>query len=49
MPTLYKCLIEKGHRASAFPLREYWMDIGRIEDYERANGDFPKHFIPQEE
>lgn len=26
--------------ASAFPLREYWLDIGRLDDYEKANYEF---------
>ena len=32
-------------RLSAFPIREYWLDIGRLKDYERAQADFARYFI----
>lgn len=44
MPTLFEILISKGGEAAVFPLREYWLDIGRIDDFERANGEFDKVF-----
>ncbi len=28
----------------AFPIREYWLDIGHLEDFERAQADFARHF-----
>ncbi|MDV6376981.1 nucleotidyltransferase family protein [Sporosarcina sp. GW1-11] len=40
MPELYKELMDKQKIVSAFPLREYWLDIGRIADYEKANWDY---------
>ncbi len=40
MPELFKKLIELGQSVSAFPLREYWMDIGQKGDFEKANVDF---------
>jgi dTDP-glucose pyrophosphorylase len=36
MPDLIRRLIGGGRRVVGFPLREYWLDIGRIEDYEQA-------------
>jgi NDP-sugar pyrophosphorylase family protein len=36
MPTLFERLMEAGHTTAAYPLREYWLDIGRIEEFERA-------------
>lgn len=30
---------ENGHRVCAFPIREYWLDIGMMADYERAQAD----------
>lgn len=44
MPELYKKLLNIEQRVSAFPLREYWLDIGRIGDYERANSDYEENF-----
>ena len=37
-------IISKKMRISAFPIREYWIDIGRIDDLERANGEFASVF-----
>jgi len=40
MPTLFEKLIEQNYNTLSFPIREYWMDIGRIEEYERANNEY---------
>lgn len=40
MPTLFEKLIEAKHNAVSFPIREYWLDIGRVSDYERANNEY---------
>jgi NDP-sugar pyrophosphorylase family protein len=37
MPTLFDRLNASGALTIAFPLREYWLDIGRVEDYVQAN------------
>jgi dTDP-glucose pyrophosphorylase len=37
MPQLITGEIEKGEKISSYPIYEYWLDIGRIEEYERAN------------
>lgn len=37
MPTLLQDLINRGMRAAGFPIHEFWLDIGRLEDLERAN------------
>lgn len=44
MPELYKTLMNEEGKVSAFPLREYWLDIGRMVDYEKANGDYEETF-----
>jgi len=31
-------------RVSCFPISDYWIDIGRAEDLERARAEFDKHF-----
>lgn len=36
MPELIGRLLDAGRRVVGFPLREYWLDIGHIEDYEQA-------------
>ncbi len=40
MPTLFTKLIENGKKTSAFPIHEYWLDIGRVDDFNRANNEF---------
>lgn len=40
MPTLFEKLIELKHETTAFPIREYWLDIGHLADYDRANVEF---------
>lgn len=44
MTSLFETIIDKGYETLAFPIREYWMDIGRLEDFQQANGDYPKVF-----
>lgn len=36
MPTLLEDEIEAGQDVNMFPLHEYWLDIGRMEDFQRA-------------
>ncbi|WP_027390050.1 nucleotidyltransferase family protein [Chrysiogenes arsenatis] len=40
MPSLFDKLIQEGQYASSFPIHEYWLDIGRMSDFERANDEF---------
>lgn len=44
MPTLFEALLAQGAEASVFPVREYWLDIGRLDDLERAQSEFGKVF-----
>jgi NDP-sugar pyrophosphorylase family protein len=44
MPELFKILAQKNHETAVYPIREYWMDIGHMEDYERANGEYREVF-----
>jgi len=37
MPDLIRRVLDAELRVAGFPLREYWLDIGHHEDYERAN------------
>ncbi|MCF8095436.1 MAG: nucleotidyltransferase family protein [Desulfobacteraceae bacterium] len=45
MTDLFHTLVQKGHSTAAFPIREYWIDVGRMSDYERANGEFCQYFV----
>jgi dTDP-glucose pyrophosphorylase/predicted transcriptional regulator len=44
MPELFKILLKENRETAVYPIREYWMDIGHIDDYEKANGDYPRIF-----
>lgn len=44
MPTLLSETIEKGGEVAMFPIHEYWLDIGRMDDFHRAQADFPAVF-----
>jgi len=40
MPTLFETLIQNHKKNISFRIHEYWLDIGRMEEYERANSDY---------
>ena len=42
MPTHFTKLAADGHRTTAFPLHEYWVDIGRLDELERAQREWPR-------
>lgn len=44
MTQLIKDAIECGLKCSAFPVREYWVDIGQHHDFKRANEDYEAEF-----
>lgn len=39
MPTILEQQIEKNRKVASYPLHEYWLDIGQMEDYNRAQRD----------
>lgn len=44
MPELFNKLISEKQETAVFPIREYWLDIGRMGDYDRANGEYSNVF-----
>ena len=44
MPTLFEKIISEKQNAISFPLREYWLDIGRMEEYKKANEEYNEVF-----
>lgn len=36
MPTVLEQEIARGNEVNVFPMHEYWLDIGRMEDFQRA-------------
>lgn len=44
MPTLFEKLIKSNLNPLSFPIHEYWLDIGRIEEFEKANNEYDEVF-----
>ncbi|MBF0159892.1 MAG: nucleotidyltransferase family protein [Magnetococcales bacterium] len=44
MTDLFRRVIEAGYATSAFPFLEYWLDIGRMGDFQQACQDYPRVF-----
>jgi dTDP-glucose pyrophosphorylase len=44
MPTLLEQQMAKGQEVAIFPLHEYWLDIGKMNDFERAQHDYERDF-----
>lgn len=45
MPTLLEQAMALGGEVNMFPVHEYWLDIGRMPDFERANNEFADVFL----
>lgn len=44
MPTLFENIIKHDRKSISFPIREYWLDIGRMEEFKKANEEYGKVF-----
>ena len=44
MTSLFESVVRQGMRTRCHHIDGYWLDIGRLPDYERANLDFPEMF-----
>ena len=40
MTDLIQALMNNGHKIISYPIRGYWLDIGRINDYLKAPGGY---------
>jgi dTDP-glucose pyrophosphorylase len=47
MTDLIEATLGQGGRVGSFPIREYWLDIGQLADYERAHDDHATYFSPK--
>lgn len=41
MPHLFDQLIKNKQKADVFPIHEYWLDVGRKDDFEKAKDEYP--------
>lgn len=44
MPTFLEDLIKNNRKVGGYPFYDYWIDIGRIDDYEKAHNEFLNFF-----
>jgi dTDP-glucose pyrophosphorylase len=44
MPSVFEQIIKGGRKAISYPVRGYWLDVGRLADFHKANEDFPEVF-----
>ncbi len=44
MPSLFEKVIAAGQESAVFPIREYWLDIGKMSDFELAESEYTKIF-----
>lgn len=44
MPSLLNRVAQKDQETAVFPVREYWLDLGQIEDFNRAKGEYDGEF-----
>lgn len=44
MTSLFDQLISKNLKSTLFPIHEYWLDIGKMEDFEKAQTDYRAYF-----
>jgi len=47
MPRLFETIIDHEYQTAVFPIREYWLDIGLIEDFHKANDEYHKVFTEE--
>jgi dTDP-glucose pyrophosphorylase len=44
MTDLIEAAFAASERVGGFPVREYWLDVGQLADYDRAHGDHATYF-----
>ena len=45
MPDLIQAVIASGGTVISFPVREYWLDVGQLEQYQKAEADVAKGIV----
>ena len=48
MTTLFERIVAAGHNTTVFPIREFWLDVGRIDELDHAKGEFDTVFDKSE-
>lgn len=45
MDSLIQTLLAEGQCVKRFPIEDYWLDIGKVEDYSKAREEYEEHFL----
>lgn len=48
MTTLFEKLIAQEQNTTVFPVHEYWLDIGQIDEFKRADAEYTKIFMKED-
>lgn len=49
MPQLFDELVAAGEKTTVYPVREYWLDIGRLDDFQRAQAEYVEKFTDEKD
>ena len=42
-------LVTTGQKTMVYPVREYWLDIGRMDDFQRAQEEYGEMFTDEKD
>ena len=45
MPELLSDMVDGKKNVTCFPVYEYWLDIGRHDEFQQAHQDYNDHFL----
>lgn len=48
MPELFQKLLGEEKKTTVFPIREYWLDIGKMDDFRKADYEYNERFLKEE-
>ena len=46
---LFQSMLDEKVDVNVFPIREYWLDIGRLNDFEKAQVDYSSLFLSHQQ
>ena len=46
MPSFLNSKLEEGGQVNMYPVHEYWVDIGRMDEYQLARENYSEEFKP---
>ena len=44
MPDLFRGIVAEKKKTAVYPIRDYWMDIGQMDDFRQAQGEYDEVF-----